>query len=141
MRLFVEGFMFIEKRAYFRRVVRTGGGLLVGAFLMSGAAQGQAPPVSTGSIVTIPSTTSWGQIYVIRFYKGNVLALDAAAGALYQLSPGATSWTTIASASSSSPLGTGGYNSIGMAVDAVGNLYIGIRFPVSAAPSALFWRI
>ncbi len=133
--------MVMEMRTYFRRLVSVGVGFLGAALMLGGAARGQAPAVSTGSIVNIPFSTTWGQIYVIRFYKGNVLALDSGAGALYQLSPGATSWTTLSSASSSSPLGTGGYNTIGMAIDAVGNLYLGIRYPVAAAPSALFWRI
>jgi len=135
--------MTIETRAYICRLARTGMGILMGVLLVCGTAEGQAPAVTTGSVVTIPSDSSWGQIYKILFYNGNVLALDTGNSALYQLSPGATSWSTLVSAAGGSTMlgKAGSFNSDGMTIDAQGTLYIGIRYQNSAAPSALFWRV
>ena len=131
--------MVIEVRRHFRWLVRTWVALLAGAFWLCAGAQGQPPAVTTGSVITIPSSTTWGQIYKILFYNGNVLALDTGNSALYQLAPGATSWTTIVSGG---PLGnSGSFNSEGMTIDAQGTIYVDIRYPNSASPNSLFWRV
>lgn len=130
--------MAIESAAQFRRMARTAVMFLAGALSLCGVGAGQTlPPISTGSVFTIPSSTSWGQIYKVLFYKGNVLALDSANSALYQLAPGATSWSTIVSGG---PLGSG-FNTEGMTMDAQGTLYFDVRYSVSANPSAAFWRV
>ncbi|MGP8250482.1 MAG: Ig-like domain repeat protein [Terracidiphilus sp.] len=132
--------MVVKIRAYFRRLVRIGVGLLVAAFSLCGAAAGQAPEVTTGSIITIPSNNNFGQIYKILFYKGNVVAFDAGTDALYQLSPGATSWTTLVAPGTT--LGSaGGFSSEGMCMDAQGTLYIGIRYSLTSVPNAMFFRV
>jgi hypothetical protein len=122
--------MAIEIRAYFRRLAGTGVGLLMGVLSVCGAAGGQTtfqPPVTTASVVTIPSNNSWGQIFKILFYDGNVLALDAGVNALYQLSPGQTTWSILVT--SGTVLGsTGGFTADGMAIDAKGTLYITARY-------------
>ena len=132
--------MAIEIRAHIHRLAGNGVGLLMLALLMCGAAAGQAPAVTTGSIVTIPSDSSWGQIYKILFYKGNVIALDAGNDALYQLSPGATAWSTLVTTGTTIGSKTG-YTAQGMTMDAMGTIYITIAYPVSASPSSLFWRV
>lgn len=138
--------MHIETRAYFRRLARTAICFLLGVALVCGAAGGQAgpPTVTTGSLVTVPSDGTWGQIFKILFFKGNVLALDAGTNQLYQLSPGATSWQNLAPSTSDTPgiLGTSnGFTAVGMTMDAVGTLYITIRFSTNADKKALFWRV
>src|ERR1035441_9774512 len=90
MRGFGRVFMAIENRKCICRLARAGVGLFLGALSVCGGAAGQSsyqPAVTTGSVVTIPSSTTWGQVYKIVFYDGSVLALDAANDALYQLSP------------------------------------------------------
>jgi sugar lactone lactonase YvrE len=141
MRRFGRFFMAIETRAYFYRLARAGVGLFLGALSVCGGAAGQSsyqPVVTTGSVVTIPSSTSWGQVYKILFYDGSVLALDASNDALYQLSPGATSWSPIVAKGGF--LGSG-YNTQGMAIDAVGTLYLSIAYKNSSDPAALFFRV
>src|SRR5674476_979788 len=126
MRSFGRVFMAIETRAYFRRLAHTGVGLLIGILSVCGIAVGEAaPPVTTGSVVIVPSDPTWGQIGKILFYQGNVLALDVGNGALYQLSPGATSWSTLVAGGGI--FGTG-FSAVGMAVDAQGTLYFGSRY-------------
>jgi len=128
----------------FRRLVRIGAGVLVGALSICGIAAAQPPAVTTGSIVTIPTnntgSTTFGQIYKMLFFKGNVVALDAGTDALYQLSQGATSWTTLV-APGGVLGGAGGFSSEGMCMDAQGTLYIGIRYSLSSVPNAMFFRI
>ncbi len=130
--------MSIRIAADFRRRVLTGVCLLVGILTLCTAAGAQAPPVTTGSVVTIPANNTWGQIYKILFYQGNVLALDASNDELYQLAPGANSWTTIVG--KGGILGNG-YGAQGIAIDAKGTLYITISYTSSFNSSALFWRV
>ena len=135
--------MAIRIAADFRRRVRTGVCLLVVIFTLCTAAVAQAPPVTAGSVVTVPANNTWGQVYKILFYQGNVLALDSSNDALYQLAPGATSWTTITSKSkngANNVLGQG-YDAQGMAIDAQGTLYITIGYNLSVNSLAYFWRI
>jgi sugar lactone lactonase YvrE len=134
--------MAIEIRAHFFRLARTGVGLLMGALLMCGVAGAAAPPaITTESVVPIPYDTSWGQVYKILFYDGNVLALDAGNGALFQLAPGAPSWSTLVPKSG---IFGGGYNAVGMTIDAVGTLYIGARYPGNCTftqTGSVFYRV
>jgi hypothetical protein len=134
--------MAIETKTYFRRLARTGVVLMMGALSVCGTAGAQAPPVTTGSVFIVPSDQNWSQIYKIAFYKGNVLALDAGNGSLYQLSPGATSWSTLVDGTAATPgiFGTG-YSAIGMAIDAQGTLYFTIRYEPKFVSDALFWRV
>ena len=131
--------MAIRIAGDFRQWVRAGVCSLVGFLTLCAAAGAQAPPVTTGSVVTVPASSSWGQIYKILFYQGNVLALDSGNDALYQLAPGATSWTTLVPAKTGI-LG-GGFNAQGMAIDAVGNLYITVAYSLTVNSTALFWRV
>ncbi|MGD0733983.1 MAG: Ig-like domain repeat protein [Terracidiphilus sp.] len=134
--------MTIEVMKYIRQLARTWVVLLMGAPLVCGIAGAQAPPVTTASVVTIPSNTSWGQIYHIAFYDGSVLALDGGLNALYQLSPGATAWETIGP--SGGALGSsGGYTATGIALDAIGDLYITLRYtPSGTTPTgSIFLRV
>ena len=63
-------------------------------------------------------------------------------GSLYQLSPGATSWSTLVDGTAATPgiFGTG-YSAIGMAIDAQGTLYFTIRYEPKFVSDALFWRV
>ena len=125
----------------FRRRMRIGVCFLVGILTLCTAAGAQAPPVTAGSVVTVPANNTWGQIYKILFYQGNVLALDATNDGLYQLAPGATAWTTIASKTINNNVLGQGYGAQGMALDAKGNLYITIAYNSSIDSTAYFWRI
>ncbi len=129
--------MVSNLRAYFHRLVPIGIGL-VGAVSMCAAAAAQAPAVTTGSIVPIPSNNTFSQVYKVEFFKGNVVALDSGAGALYQLSPGATAWTTLVAPDTT--IGAG-FSSEGMCMDAQGTLYIGIRYSLSSVPNSIFFRV
>ncbi|MGH9607053.1 MAG: Ig-like domain repeat protein [Terracidiphilus sp.] len=140
MRLWGRVVMAIEIAADFRRLTRAGVWSLAGILTFCAAAVGQAPPVSVGSVVPIPYNSNMNQIYKILFYKGNVLALDAGADVLYQLAPGATSWSNISGPARNSGFLGGGYNSQSMAIDAVGNLYVSVTVAPKTAPTALFWR-
>lgn len=139
--------MAIEIRADFFRLARTGVGLLIGALLMCGVAGSEAPPaMTTESQVPIPYDTSWGQVYKILFYDGSVLALDAANGSLYQLSPGAPTWSTLVDGKGEKTPAVfgGGYNAVGMAMDALGTIYIGLRYPTNATltqTGSVFFRV
>jgi sugar lactone lactonase YvrE/uncharacterized protein (DUF2141 family) len=135
--------MAIETRAYIRRLAHTGIGLLMGVLLVCGTAWGEAAPaMTTGSVVVVPSNPNWGQIGIIAFYDGNVLALDVGNGSLYQLSPGATSWSTLVDGTALTPqmFGTG-FSTVGMTLDAKGNAYFGIRYGVKVAAGAYFFRV
>lgn len=132
--------MAIKIAADLRRLTRAGVWSLAGILTFCGAAMGQAPLVSWGSVVPIPYNDSMNQIYKILFYKGNVLALDSGADVLYQLAPGATAWSNISGTARNSGFLGGGYNAASMAIDAVGNLYVTANSAPSTAPTALFWR-
>ena len=126
----------------FRRWMRAGACSLAALATLSMVARAipSGPPaVTTGSVVTVPANNSWGQVYKVLFYQGNVLVLDAGVDALYQLAPGATSWTTLVPAKTGI-LG-GGFNAQGMTIDAVGNLYITVAYSQSVNSTALFWRV
>ncbi len=129
--------MVVKLKTYVRRLVHIGMGL-AGAISMGGAAVAQTPAVTTGSIVPIPSNNSFSQVYKVEFFNGNVVALDSGGGALYQLSPGATSWTTLVAPDTT--IGAG-FSSEGMCMDAQGTLYIGIRYSLSSVPNSIFFRV
>jgi hypothetical protein len=130
--------MAIRMAADFRLRVRVGVCLLAGILTLCTAAGAQVPLVTTGSVITIPANNTWGQIYKIIFYKGNVLALDAGNDALYQLAPGASTWNTLVA--KGGILGDG-FNAQGMTIDAQGTLYITIAYASSLNSDALFWRV
>jgi sugar lactone lactonase YvrE len=130
--------MVIRIAADFRRRAGIAVCLLLGILTLCTVAGAQAPPVTAGSIVTIPASNTWGQIYKILFFQGNTLALDSANDELYQLSPGATSWTTVVG--KGGILGSG-FNAQGIAMDAMGTLYITISYTSKSDSNALFWRV
>jgi hypothetical protein len=94
------------------------------------------PCVSSMMIYPIPTDTNMNQIYKILFYKGNVLAIDAGDGVLYQLPPGSSTWNAISGAYIQT-----GFVVQGMAIDAQGTLYIANGSIISNAPTALFYRV
>lgn len=114
--------------AYLCRLARIESLILIAVFLgcVSGAAYGQTPVIA-GTILNVPQINLGGsaQIYRIVVAKnGSVLFLDTSDGALYQLSPGATSVTTITAPGAILKGGNNDWN-VGMALDANDTLYIG----------------
>lgn len=91
-------------------------------------------PVQSGSVVPV-THSMWNQVYKVLVAKnGSTLFLDWANSALYQLSPGQSTFTTIASGSPLEASGT--YWNSGMTLDAQDTLYISDRYG-----SAHFFRI
>jgi Bacterial Ig-like domain (group 3) len=125
--------MAIEFVVMFRRRLRTGLSLLLAMFSLCGIAMAQTP-VTTGSV--IPTThPTWGQIMKVLVAKnGSVLFLDWSTSGLYQLRPGASAFTTIASGAPLEASGT--FWNSGMTIDAKDTLYIADRYG-----TAHFFRI
>jgi hypothetical protein len=93
---------------------------------LSGVATAQIP-VTAGSVIPFQHP-AWGQIYQIVVAKnGSVLFLDTQNGALYQLSPGATSPTTV-SAAGAVLKGQSNFWNEGMVLDGNDTLYIADRY-------------
>ena len=114
-----------ESAVRFCQRVCTGLSLLLAVCCSAGFAKAQAP-VTSGSV--IPTTHStWGQIMKVVVGKsGNVLFLDWSTSGLYQLRPGSSTFTTIASGA---PLeASGSYWNSGMTMDAKDTLYIADRY-------------
>ena len=102
--------------------------------LVPGARMSAQTPVQSGSVVPV-THAMWNQIDKVLVAKnGSVLFLDWASSALYQLSPGQTTFTTVASGSPLEASGT--YWNSGMTLDAKDTLYITDRYG-----SAHFFRI
>lgn len=130
--------MVIESAAYFRRLARTAAWFLIGTMALCGLAAAQTPPaVTTGSVIPLPHSV-YNQIYKVAYWNGNVLVLDTAASRIYQISPGSTTLTQIASGA---PLGaSGSYWTMDMAIDNEGNMYLDERYGTSSA-NGLFFRV
>jgi len=129
--------MVIESAGCFRRAVRAGWllGLSVLAAIVGvcGIASGQTA-VTSGSVVPTTHAT-WGQIMKVVVAKnGSVIFLDWSTSGLYQLRPGSSTFTTIASGSPLEASGT--FWNSGMTIDAKDTLYIADRYG-----TAHFFRI
>lgn len=137
--------MAIKSTSYFRRLARSVTWLLMGALSLGGVAAAQAPPaVTTGSIIPLQHD-EFNQIYKILYYQGNVLMLDTAASILYQMSPGSTTLTAIATGPTEAnlagpPASQGSYWNMDMAIDNEGTLYFDERYGTSTS-NGLFWRV
>jgi hypothetical protein len=135
----------IETPAYFRHRARSAAWFLVGALSLCGVAAAQAPPpVTTGSVIPLPHN-EFNQIYKVLYYQGNILMLDTAQSVLYQMSPGSTTFTAIATGPTESnlagpPASVGTYWNMDMAIDNEGTLYIDERYGTSTS-NGLFWRV
>jgi hypothetical protein len=125
--------MAIDSAAYFRRLGRTGLPVLLAMLSLGGIARAQTP-VTTGSPVPLTHPT-FGQIMKILVAKnGSVVFLDWSTSGLYQLPPGKTTFTTIASGSPLEASGT--FWNSGMTMDAKDTIYIADRYG-----AAHFFRI
>jgi Bacterial Ig-like domain (group 3) len=120
--------MAIESAACFRRLARTGLSVLIGMSSLCGVATAQKQLVSAGSVIPLPHSNTYGQIYTIDIApNGDTLFLDVSVGSggLYRLKQGSTTFETITT--SISPAGDTYFNE-GMAMDAKGTLYITARY-------------
>jgi hypothetical protein len=133
--------MAIECAVSFRRSVQSGLSLgwtlglsvLIAMLCVCGIASAQTT-VTSGSVV--PTTHPlWGQIMKVVVAKnGSVIFLDWSTSGLYQLRPGASTFTTIASGAPLEASGT--FWNSGMTIDAKDTIYIADRYG-----SAHFFRI
>lgn len=125
--------MATELAVVFRRQIRIGLSLLLAILSLANSAQAQTP-VTTGSVVPTTHGT-WGQIMKVLVGKtGNVIFLDWSTSGLYQLRPGSSTFTTIASGAPLEASGT--FWNSGMTMDAKDTIYIADRYG-----SAHFFRI
>ena len=132
--------MVIETAAYFGRRVRSAAWFLIGALSLCGVAAAQTPPaVTTGSVIQLPHV-EFNQIYKVVYWQGNVLLLDTASSILYQLAPGSTTFTSIATPANSPLSGAGDYWNMDMTIDKEGTLYIDERYGTSNQ-NGLFFRV
>lgn len=116
-----------------RRLVRAGVSALLGIVSILGTAQGQTSVSSGAPIPT--SHPLWGQIMKVQVAKnGSVVFLDWSNSGLYQLRPGASSFTSIAAGPPLEAPGT--YWNSGMTMDAKDTIYIADRYG-----TAHFFRI
>ncbi len=125
--------MAIGSAMYFRRLVRTGLSGFIGILFVGGLAMAQSP-VTSGS--PVPTThPTWGQIMKVQVARnGSVVFLDWSTSGLYQLRPGASTFTTIASGAPLEASGT--FWNSGMTMDAKDTIYIADRYG-----TAHFFRI
>lgn len=116
--------MAIESATFLRRLARIAT-LVLSVACFGGIFTVAQAPVSIGSVVPNQNAANqFGQIYRIVVAKnGNLLFLDAEKGALYQLSPGATTLTTLSAPGAVLKGGSNFWNT-GMALDNYDNLYI-----------------
>ncbi|MEO7043292.1 MAG: Ig-like domain repeat protein [Gemmatimonadaceae bacterium] len=125
--------MAIDSAVYFRRLAHTGLSVLLAMSSLCGIATAQTP-VTSGSPIPVTHAT-WGQIMKVQVAKnGSVVFLDWSTSGLYQLSPGKTTFTTIASGSPLEASGT--YWNSGLTMDAKDTIYIADRYG-----NAHFFRI
>ncbi len=121
--------MAIESGSWFRRMARAACLGLFSALSLCGAAAAQVP-VTAGSVIPFQHPV-WGQIYQIVIAKnGSVLYLDAQNGALYQLSPGASTPITV-SAAGAVLKGSSNFWNESMVLDGNDTLYIADRYDSS----------
>jgi hypothetical protein len=120
--------MAIESAVFYRRLARTGLWAFIGMLSVCGFVMAQTP-VTTGS--PVPTThPTWGQIMKVQVAKnGSVVFLDWSTSGLYQLRPGASTFTTIASGAPLEASGT--YWNSGMVMDAKDTIYIADRYGTS----------
>ena len=125
--------MAIGTAVNFNRLVRTGVSVLTAMVSACGIAAAQTP-VTAGA--PIPTTHAvWGQVMKVQVAKnGSVVFLDWSNSGLYQLRPGASTFTTIASGAPLEAPGT--YWNSGMTMDAKDTIYIADRYG-----TAHFFRI
>ena len=125
--------MAIGYAVNFRRLVRAGLSVCIGMSSLCGLAKAQTP-VTSGS--PIPTTHGvWGQVNKAQTAKnGSIVFLDWSNSGLYQLRPGASTFTTIASGAPLEAAGT--YWNSGMTMDAKDTIYIADRYG-----TAHFFRI
>ena len=121
--------MAIEFEGYLRRQAHTAFLILIGMLASCGIASAQQQLVTAGSIIPLSHSNQYCQIYkIINAPNGDTILLDVCGGggygSIYQLKKGSTTFNTIASSIDSS----GTYWNEGMAMDAVGNLYITDRY-------------
>jgi sugar lactone lactonase YvrE len=120
--------MAIESAACFRRLARTGLSVLIGMSCVCGVAAAQKQLVSSGSVIPLPHSNTYGQILTIDIApNGDAIFLDVstATGEIYQLKKGSTTFQTITAGIS--PSGDTYWNE-GMAMDAKGTLYLTARY-------------
>ncbi len=125
--------MSIESGVRLARLVQSRWLVLISFLSLCGICLAQAP-VSTGSV--IPTTHgTWGQVMKVQIARnGSAVFLDWSNSGLYQLRPGSSSFTTIASGS---PLeASGSYWNSGMTMDAQDTIYLTDRYG-----SSHFFRI
>ena len=98
-------------------------GIVVTADLFANA----QTPVTTGSPVIPTTHGTWGQIMKVQVaHNGSVAFLDWSTSGLYQLRPGSSTFTTIASGA---PLeASGSFWNSGMTMDAKDTIYIADRY-------------
>lgn len=126
--------MAFESAVKFHRLMRRGMLVLSGMLSLSGMAAAQTP-VTSGSVVPVTHSTAWGQIMKVQVAKnGSVVFLDWSTSGLYQLPPGSTTFTTIASGAPLEAAGT--YWNSGMTMDAQDTIYLADRYG-----SSHFFRI
>jgi hypothetical protein len=125
--------MAIDSAMCFRRMMHTGLSALFGMLSVCGIAMSQSP-VTTGSPIATTHAT-WGQIYKAQVAKnGSVVFLDWSNAGLYQLRPGSSTFTTIASGAPLEKAGT--FWNSGMTMDAQDTIYLADRYG-----TAHFFRI
>ena len=116
--------MAIESAMQFRRLVHNGL-VFLGMMAVSCFAMAQTPVTSGSPIPTTHAT--WGQIMKVVVAKnGSVVFLDWSTSGLYQLRPGASTFTTIASGAPLEASGT--FWNSGMTIDAKDTIYIADRY-------------
>lgn len=130
--------MVIEMQTYFRRLACIAALVVAGTLCLCGVAGAQSPPaVTTGSVIPIQHPL-YGQVYRFVYWKGYILALDTSNSALYQMSPGSTTFTTIYTGTNTTPMGkASSYWTEDMTIDNEGNLYLGQRY----GTPPMFWRV
>jgi sugar lactone lactonase YvrE len=136
--------MAMESRVMMNKVGRIARLVLFAGFMAGVAAEAQLPitspaPVTAGSVIPFNhgSTGVWNQIYSMKVdpLHGHILFLDSAASELYDLAPGATSPTSIASPAPSTQNSDcsdlekkGSYWNAAVAFDKWDNLYVTDRY-------------
>jgi hypothetical protein len=117
--------MAINISRFTRSLLRTGL-VALGAMVAAAAPAGAQTAITTGS--PVPTTHgTWGQIMKVQVAKnGSVAFLDWSTSGLYQLRPGTSTFTTIASGSPLEASGT--FWNSGMTMDAQDTIYIADRY-------------
>lgn len=135
--------MAIESAEVSRSVAWAARLVLIAGLIPAGMAVGQLPihapaPVTVGSVIPFNhgSTNLWGQIYSLKIApNGNILFLDSANSALYQLPPGESQPILVVGAEPSNTPSdcslleaSGTYWNAAIAFDSQNNLYVTDRY-------------